>query len=42
MDELPPHWHDLDSCGYVMEGRSYVINEENEKIKAKNLYDLII
>ena len=32
MDELPPHWHDLDNCGYVMEGRSYVINEENEKI----------
>ena len=18
MDELPPHWHDLDNCGYVM------------------------
>ena len=32
MEELPPHWHDLDNCGYVMEGRSYVINEENEKI----------
>ena len=32
MDELPPHWHDLDNCGYVMEGKSYVINEKNVKI----------
>ena len=32
MEGLPSHWHDLDNCGYVMEGRSYVINEENEKI----------
>ena len=29
---LPSRWHDLDNCRYVMEGRSYVINEENEKI----------
>ena len=26
MDELPPHWHDVDNCGYVMEGKSYVLN----------------
>ena len=32
MEELPPHWHDVDNCGYVMEGKSYVINEKNEKI----------
>ena len=32
MEELPPHWHDVDNCGYVMEGKSYVINERNEKI----------
>ena len=32
MEELPPHWHDLDNYGYVMESRSYMINEENEKI----------
>ena len=23
MDELPLHWHDVDNCGYVMEGKSY-------------------
>ena len=32
MDELPPHWHDIDNCGYVMQGRSYVLNEEGERI----------
>ncbi len=32
MDELPPHWHDLDSCGYVMQGSSYVIDEKGERI----------
>ncbi len=32
MDELPLHWHDVDNCGYVMEGRSYVINEQGERI----------
>ena len=24
MDELPPHWHDIDNCGYVL-------NEKGEK-----------
>ncbi len=33
MDELPLHWHDVDNCGYVMEGSSYVVNEKGEKIK---------
>jgi len=32
MEELPLHWHDVDNCGYVMEGRSYVINEQGERI----------
>lgn len=32
MDELPLHWHDVDNCGYVMEGSSYVINEHGERI----------
>ena len=32
MDELPPHWHDIDNCGYVMEGSSYVLNEKGEKV----------
>lgn len=32
MDELPLHWHDVDNCGYVMEGKSYVVNEQGEKI----------
>ena len=30
MDELPPHWHDVDNCGYVMEGSSYVIDENGD------------
>ena len=32
MDELPPHWHDIDNCGYVMQGKSYVLNEKGERI----------
>ena len=32
MDELPPHWHDVDNCGYVMEGSSYVIDEKGDHI----------
>lgn len=32
MEELPLHWHDVDNCGYVMEGKSYVVNEKGEKI----------
>lgn len=32
MDELPLHWHDVDNCGYVLSGSSYVLNEEGERI----------
>ena len=32
MEELPLHWHDVDNCGYVMEGKSYVLNENGEQI----------
>jgi mannose-6-phosphate isomerase-like protein (cupin superfamily) len=32
MDELALHWHDVDNCGYVLEGRSYVLNERGERI----------
>ena len=32
MDELPLHWHDIDNCGYVMQGNSYVLNEKGERI----------
>ena len=32
MQELPLHWHDVDNCGYVLEGRSYVVNEQGERI----------
>ena len=32
MDELPPHWHSVDNCGYVMQGKSYVLNERGERI----------
>ena len=33
MEELPPHWHDVDNCGYVMEGKSYVLNEKGERVE---------
>lgn len=33
MEELPLHWHDVDNCGYVMEGKSYVLNENGERVE---------
>ena len=32
MQELPLHWHDVDNCGYVLSGSSYVIDETGERI----------
>lgn len=32
MEELPLHWHEVDNCGYVLEGSSYVVNEEGDRI----------
>lgn len=32
MEELPPHWHDVDNCGYVLEGSSYVIDGDGNRI----------
>ncbi len=32
MDELPVHWHDIDNCGYVLEGSSYVLDENGERV----------
>lgn len=32
MDELPLHWHDTDNHGYVLEGRSYVIDEDGQRV----------
>ena len=32
MQELPLHWHDVDNCGYVLSGSSYVIDENGERI----------
>jgi quercetin dioxygenase-like cupin family protein len=32
MQELPLHWHDFDDVGYVLEGRTYVLNEKSERI----------
>jgi len=32
MDELPLHWHDIDNCGYVLEGSSYVLDAHGERI----------
>lgn len=31
MQELPLHRHDVDNCGYVLEGSSYVLNEQGER-----------
>lgn len=31
MQELPLHWHSVDNCGYVMEGRSYVLDEHGRR-----------
>lgn len=33
MDELPLHWHDVDNCGYVLEGSSYVLDENGERVE---------
>jgi uncharacterized cupin superfamily protein len=33
MDELPLHWHDVDNCGYVIEGSSYVLDADGERIE---------
>ncbi|MCX2978007.1 cupin domain-containing protein [Candidatus Marimicrobium litorale] len=33
MEELPLHWHDVDNCGYVMEGKSYVLNENGARVE---------
>ena len=32
-DELPLHWHDVDNCGYVIEGSSYVLNAHGEELR---------
>lgn len=32
MDELPLHWHDFDNCGYVLEGSTYILDEDQERI----------
>jgi hypothetical protein len=32
MEELPLHYHDIDNCGYVLEGKSYVLNEQGERV----------
>ena len=30
--ELPLHWHDIDNCGYVLAGKSYVLDEQGQKV----------
>lgn len=32
MEELPLHWHDIDNCGYVLEGKSYVLDEHGQRV----------
>lgn len=31
-DELELHWHDVDNCGYVIEGSSYVLDEHGNEV----------
>jgi len=31
MDELPLHWHDVDNCGYVLEGSGYVLDKNGDR-----------
>ena len=33
MEELPLHWHDVDNCGYVLEGSSYVLDADGKRIE---------
>jgi quercetin dioxygenase-like cupin family protein len=33
MEELPLHWHDVDNCGYVLEGSSYVLDADGNRIE---------
>jgi hypothetical protein len=32
MEELPLHWHDVDNCGYVLSGSSYVLDENGDRV----------
>ena len=32
MAELPLHWHDVDNCGYVLAGNSYVLDEQGRRV----------
>ena len=32
MDELPLHWHDVDNVGFVLEGSSYVLDADGNRI----------
>jgi quercetin dioxygenase-like cupin family protein len=33
MEQLPLHWHDVDNVGYVLAGKSYVLDEHGERIE---------
>ncbi|HUS42292.1 MAG TPA: cupin domain-containing protein [Ilumatobacteraceae bacterium] len=33
MEELPLHWHDVDNCGYVLEGSSYFLDEHGHRVE---------
>jgi uncharacterized cupin superfamily protein len=32
MVELPLHWHEVDNCGYVLEGSSYVLDADGNRV----------
>ncbi len=33
MAELPLHWHDVDNHGFVLEGSSYVLDEDGQRVE---------
>jgi gentisate 1,2-dioxygenase len=32
-EELPLHWHDVDNCGYVLEGSGYVLDVDGKRLE---------
>jgi len=33
MEELPLHWHDVDNHGYVLAGKSYLLDENGNQVE---------
>lgn len=42
MQEVPLHWHDVDICGYVLEGSSYIVDEHGTRHELETGDKLVI